>query len=331
MSTQQAELINNVRRTLIESGYDTSKGFRSKGSSFDLTARRDRLLFIKCLLNVDNFQDRQTNELKLISNMFTGHPLLIGERNKERDIAKGVIYKKSGIPILNINTFRDIIEHNLFPFIESRRGGKFVKINAKEFEKQRGEKEFSLTELADKVGVSRKTIYSYEQGKMDASLKVYQELKKFLKEGFERPIDIFSWRYIVDKEYLESAMLALDELHGEINEILMKFGFQVFWQKKALFDAITTEGQELFEIKPEIFQGMKIITGLISKNEKQKQIYQKSQQIDSISQVTQAPNLVITEEKVSIRNAGNVLMIDKNKLEKIEDKKQLYKRIVKSK
>jgi len=129
MSQQQTELVKSVQNTLVRSGYITSKGFKSRSSCFDLTARRERLLFIKCLLNVDNFKQSQKNELKLISNMFTGSPILIGGRNKHKEMEDGVVYNKNGIPTLSFSTFQDLVLNDIIPYIYARRGGFFVKIN----------------------------------------------------------------------------------------------------------------------------------------------------------------------------------------------------------
>ncbi|MHA1379846.1 MAG: transcriptional regulator [Candidatus Helarchaeota archaeon] len=327
MSSQQAELVRDIQNTLIRSGYLTSKGFKSKNSCFDLTARKDRLLFIKCLLNVDNFQDRQKNELKTFSHMFTGQPILIGERNKHREMEKGVVYTKSGIPTVHYNTFKQIILYDILPLIYSRQGGKFVKIDSVSFEKERSDQEFSLAELARKVGVSKKTIYSYEKGKMDASLKIFKKLKQFLGSQIGQHVDIFSWKYEINKEFLNVLMEKLDDLQNEINEVLMNFGFKVYWAKKALFDGITTE-EEAEKEKSEILPKDKgIITGLSSKEDKNKEVYQKIQQIVSISHVIQSPNLIITEKKVNLATLRNITIIDKEKLENIETKERLLKRL----
>ncbi|MHA1299453.1 MAG: transcriptional regulator [Candidatus Helarchaeota archaeon] len=330
MSSQQSELVRDVQNTLMRSGYLTSKGFKTKNSCFDLTARKDRLLFIKCLLNVDNFRERQKNELKVISSMFTGAPILIGERNKHREMEKGVVYNKSGIVTLHYNTFKQIVLHNILPYIYSRQGGQFVKINQVSFEKERAKHDFSLSELAHKIGVSRKTIYSYEKGKMDASLKIYRKLKQFLGSNIGQCIDIFSWKYTINKEFLNALMEKLDDFQNEINEILMDFGYRVYWAKKALFDGITTEEEDLEErsdAPSTLSNEVGIITGLGTKDEKNKEIFQKIQQIISISHVIQTPNLIITEKKVKLPKLGNVKIIDKKKLENLESKESLLKRI----
>ncbi|MFX0138159.1 MAG: transcriptional regulator [Candidatus Hodarchaeota archaeon] len=326
MSIQQTELVKNVQNTLVRSGYITSKGFKSKSSCFDLTARKERLLFIKCLLNVDNFKQSQKNELKLISNMFIGSPVLIGERNKHREMENGVVYNKSGIPTLSFSTFQDLVLNDIIPYIYARRGGFFVKINETKFETERSELDFSLSELAEKVGVSRKTIYSYEHGKMDASLKIYKKLKNFFSSQIKKPIEIYSWELEVDEEYINELKGKLDALRNDINELFMDLGLKAIWPKKALFDAITTEDEDLKDETPTGTEDIKIITGLGSKDEKTKVIYQKIQQIQSISQVIPSPNMFITEDKRNLPGVIKVPIIEKKKLEKL-GKDDLFKKI----
>ncbi|NVM01371.1 MAG: helix-turn-helix domain-containing protein [Candidatus Helarchaeota archaeon] len=326
MSIQQTELVKNVQNTLVRSGYITSKGFKSKSSCFDLTARRERLLFIKCLLNVDNFKQSQKNELILISNMFTGSPVLIGERNKHKEMENGVVYNKSGIPTLSFSTFQDLVLNDIIPYIYARRGGFFVKINESSFEHERSELEFSLSELAEKVGVSRKTIYSYEHGKMDASLKIYKKLKNFFSSQIEKPVEIYTWELEVDEDYINELKGKLDDLRNDINEIFMNLGLEAIWPKKALFDAITTEDEDSKEEVTTSSEDIKIITGLGSRDEKTKVIYQKIQQIESISQVIPSPNLFITEDKRHLPGVIKVPIIEKKKLEKL-GKEDLFKKI----
>ncbi|MFX1452048.1 MAG: helix-turn-helix domain-containing protein [Promethearchaeota archaeon] len=326
MSLQQTELVKNVQNTLVRSGYITSKGFKSRSSCFDLTARRERLLFIKCLLNVDNFKQSQKNELKLISNMFIGSPILIGERNKHKEMEDGVVYNKNGIPTLSFSTFQDLVLNDIIPYIYARRGGFFVKINESKFESERSELELSLSELAEKVGVSRKTIYSYEHGKMDTSLEIYKKLKKFFSSKINKPIEIFSWELQIDEDYINELKDKLDDLRNDINELFLNLGLTAIWPKKALFDAITTEDEESKQDVATASREIKIITGLGSKDEKTKVIYQKIQQIQSISQVIPSPNMFITEEKRSLPGDVKVPIIEKKKLEKLE-KKELFKKI----
>lgn len=326
MSLQQSELVKNVQNTLFRSGYITSKGFKSKSSCFDLAARREKLLFIKCLLNVDNFNEKQNNELKHISAIFTGSPVLIGERNKHKQMEKGVVYNKNGIPTVDFSTFQDIIINNLLPFIYAKRGGYFVKINEGQFEKERSELDFSLNELAARIGVSKKTIYSYERGKMDASLEIFNKLKQFFKSQIEKPIDLFSWQFELANDFINNFMGKLDSLRNEIDEILLDLGLRVFWAESALFDGITSEEGEN---PPEVPNEMKIITGLGSKEEKNKEIIQKIQQIQSISQVIHSLNMFITEDKINLPKASNIPIIEKKKLEDLENKKELIKKISK--
>src|SRR2546428_9503300 len=158
-------VLEEVREVLAKTGFYLSEKTNIRGLSFDAVARRDEiLLLIKVLLNVDAFSRQSAEELKMIATTLKGAPLLIGERSGAGPLEDGVIYSRSGVPILSRQTFKDFFEEGVPPFIFSAPGGLYVKLDSEALRRAREEKEVSLGALADIAGVSRRAILMYLPG-----------------------------------------------------------------------------------------------------------------------------------------------------------------------
>src|SRR3989442_8668968 len=113
---------------------------------------------VKVLLNVDSFSKQGAEELRMIATTLNGAPLLIGERSGAGSLEDGVIYARSGVPILSRQTFIDFFEEGVPPFIFSAPGGLYVKLDGEALRRARDAKQISLGALAEVAGVSRRAV-----------------------------------------------------------------------------------------------------------------------------------------------------------------------------
>ncbi|MFB6217196.1 MAG: transcriptional regulator, partial [Candidatus Aenigmatarchaeota archaeon] len=87
------QLVNSVIQFLERKGFDTCEYV---GGCFDVAARRDKLLLLKILLNIDSFQRGQARDLKLLSSLLSARPFLVGKRSRRENLEDDAIYERFG-------------------------------------------------------------------------------------------------------------------------------------------------------------------------------------------------------------------------------------------
>lgn len=160
----------------------------NSGGCFDVVARRELLFLIKVLQNIDAYTKQQAEDLKNISGLLSAKGYLVGEQTKEFVLKDGVIYERHGVPASNLCTFREVVfEGNLPEKRKFRRLG--VRIDEEKLVDRRRELNLTLEELADRVGVAKKTLYRYEHGMTLAEEDNVKKLERELGVGLRKGID----------------------------------------------------------------------------------------------------------------------------------------------
>ena len=78
---QRAQLTRRVRDMLARCGFFVSEECGLRGVSFDIICRRDNLLLVvKVLSNIDGFSKANSAEMKTLSRLLKGSPVVLGER-----------------------------------------------------------------------------------------------------------------------------------------------------------------------------------------------------------------------------------------------------------
>lgn len=237
------KLVEETRTLLSRAGFYVSRTHRLKGISFDIVARRDStLLIIKVLQNVDALTHENTEEMKLLSDVLNGAPLVIGEKSSAGAIEDGVIYNRMGVPIISYRTLEEYLKEGQPPLIFAAPGGFYTKIDGELLARTRAEREISLGELASVAGVSRKAIQMYEEG-MSAEVRVAISLEEFLQVPLIEPLDpfVYSNEERRELEYLDT----VDEFDRKVIEFLGSLGYNVFPTVKCPFDALTEREREV--------------------------------------------------------------------------------------
>ena len=98
------DLVKLIREILSNAGFYVSDLYSMRPIGFDLVARRDNsLLIIKVLTNINSLSEEVASELKLLSKLLKGHPLLIGERGGTGYLENDVVYDRFGIHSITID------------------------------------------------------------------------------------------------------------------------------------------------------------------------------------------------------------------------------------
>ncbi len=237
------KLVEEARNLLSKAGFYVSRMHRLKRISFDIVARRDStLLIIKVLQNVDALTHENTEEMKLLSDVLEGAPLVIAEKSSAGALEDGVIYSRMGVPIISYGTLEEYLKEGEAPLIFAAPGGFYTKIDGELLARARAERGISLGELASIAGVSRKAIQMYEEG-MSAEVRVAISLEEFLRIPLIEPLDPFAYSN-EERRDLEDLEI-MDEFDRKVIEFLDLLGYNVFPTIKCPFDALTEREREV--------------------------------------------------------------------------------------
>ncbi|MHA1168348.1 MAG: helix-turn-helix domain-containing protein [Candidatus Hodarchaeales archaeon] len=238
----KAAFVNDVMAAFRSANYVLSD-HSIRTAAFDFFARKEENLIItKTCTNLDSFKQKHGLELRLISEIVTASPLLVANR----DLRDDAIYSRYGIPGLNFPTLKRILHGDRLPQIISKRGGFYHRIKGEVIP----EDELLVEELAEKCGVTSKTLYYWKKGKSlptpDRLRKLARALNKDHKDLI-RDINPFDEFQSLDKRISESSeqhFRPRGSLQNEIDELLREINMKASWLHSAPFDAICTESSQ---------------------------------------------------------------------------------------
>jgi len=271
---------------------------------FDIAAKKDVLLLLKTLLNIDSFQMEQAKNLKIISNNLDAHPFLIGIQTNREKLQYGVVYERFETPTVSLKTFEDLIANSIFPRIYRDRGGLYVEIDSAILREIRKKKGFTQRELAEAVGINKKVIYEHEKKQLRMLLEIAKSLEEVLNQRIIKPIEVF-------KKY-EAHGRPKDYIERGIGKHLERLGFKTDFVKQAPLDVFAKE-------KTLVLSDIEI--------NKRKMIKHAASLKDFIN-VVKKPAVLITE-KTKDEEISGIPVIERKELEEI-DKKDLIKRAKKA-
>jgi len=178
-------LLRRVIGLLEGSGFSVSDCNGSR-SCFDVLARKgDVLILVKVLNNIEGVTRNAVHELKKASSLTGGVPLVVGERLKSSKLMDGVVYERYGVSALNLSTMGNVV-HNAMPVAHSIRGNYCARINAGMLRRLRDVMDLTQEKLAQELGVSKQSVYRYENSGrvpfdiMERMLKFFEEDESLL-------------------------------------------------------------------------------------------------------------------------------------------------------
>jgi len=254
---------------------------------FDLLVKKEDLVFsVKIFPNIDNLNQSVIHDIKSLSLILKSKPLLIGIRNRYQKLEDNTIYVREGLPFITLNTFENILNEQ-YPHILARRGGGVVFLDGTLMKILREKHLITRKELSEILGVTKRTISSYENESMRPSEKIAEKILEILENNnlFKR-INLFEWTIkdnIDEKGVLEEKELSQFESH--VQDIIKDIGLSSYWYKKGsipfklslysqtdklridgfypLFSGISEEQGKINQMS---FQCLKLFTDLFNKN-----------------------------------------------------------------
>ncbi len=208
-----------ILRVLHQAGFSISE-VDSEQYCLQLVAKKgDVKLIIKTLENIDLERREAAEELKSFATATSSSPLIIGSRVQSGMLEEGALYERYGVNVVSPETFTDATLKGKLPFVQSKRGGLYFRINGRTLRRLREAHKMSLGDLAKKIGVSRKAVYEYETGGMGATLETVARIEEIFNVGLTQGIDIFDWQCIGEPEAKAPSDPLARQLHWKLKEI----------------------------------------------------------------------------------------------------------------
>ncbi|MEM7819578.1 MAG: helix-turn-helix domain-containing protein [Candidatus Aenigmatarchaeota archaeon] len=224
-----------VKKILNENDFDY---FECTGC-LDIIAKKNYILLLKILYNVDSFQFEQANNLKILSKNLNALAFLLGIRTRKEKLKNNIIYERFEIPTITPNTLENILTHHI-PFVHRFRGGLFVKIDPEKLRKNREMANLTQAQLARMVGVTKKSIYEHESRVMSASYEIVEKIENIIG-SVSRPYDLFI-------KYENVKNLPKNIFEKKVSDNLEKMGFKTDLIHQTPFNIIADEIDNNFMI-----------------------------------------------------------------------------------
>ncbi len=329
-------ILNDVKLLLSSFDFKTSDIYDRL--CFDILARKkDILVILKILVNIDSLTSQQADELSKVAGTFLASPIIIGLKSNYETLEDDVVYERHNIPVISPQTLCNIIVSDINPEIFAKRGGYYVKIDGRLLKSLREKNHLSLKELADLSHVSRETIYKYEQGNSQTYPETAMILEEILNSQITLPFNIND---------LDNVKITLDEKILEPKE-LIELGYDIKSSTKTPFDAISERQiqeekldklkaklqdklNEVEKIQKEIDKTARMNDLLITNMEKdqsEKKLDKIAKQTEDISSVTGKDAIFILEHPSDREFIEKIPAIYRWELKEMDEIEELLKLI----
>jgi putative transcriptional regulator len=291
MTDREMGKVKTAEFVLKEGGFTVSQRCCSRPSCFDIAARKsESLIFIKVQPDIGCVSPYDSLELKIISEHVSAASLFISEKTREKSLEDDTVYSRYNVLAVTPKTFENIVLKGIHPLIQAGPGGYYVEIDGEAIKRRRQELGLSVGEVAEKIGISRRTLYGYERGMAKASVTVAYNLLCTLGIPVAKPVNIFDASKGQRKTLMARARRIITK-NRLLQRIFKKLaGYNIVAVKKAPFDFVITVPKE----------NMKIIGGVA--NSEEKTLSRRVDEILSLSKVVQAHPVLVTNGQKPLLN-----------------------------
>ncbi|MGB4578890.1 MAG: transcriptional regulator [Methanoculleus sp.] len=296
----QDRLPQMIISIMLLADFDVSERCNIRPRSFDLIVKRgDILVIIKVASHIDNVSADIAWDLNLIAQHLGATPLIVGERARDADLERGVVYIRYGLFAINPETLYDYFVEEIPPLVYASPGGLYVKIRGDLLREVRTRSRMSLGDLASELGVSRRTISKYESG-MGTTLDVAIRLEELFAAPLVEAIELVGYHspgpQTPEESAIENILIDLERMGMEIHTMR-----QAPFQALALFDRHT------------------ILTAYGTSQK----VVKRASLIGSISQITKTFAMCIATDYKKQKRIGKTLLIGEEHLHTLEDGSEL--------
>jgi putative transcriptional regulator len=147
---------------------------------FNIAAKNESLMLIKSLINVDSFSEEHALSLRSISYFLSANPLVVSIKNNRHFLNDQTVYSRFQLPVITPQTFENSLEEEKMIFFDSSKGKHTSEVDVEKIRNKRKEKGFSLRELAQLIGISKKAMYEIEKNKTKPSVETVNKIEGVL-------------------------------------------------------------------------------------------------------------------------------------------------------
>ena len=300
----RSALVGNITAMLEDAGFVVSERCAVRPKSFDVAARRgEETLLVKILSNIDAFDARTGGEMRRLGGFMGATPLVIGLRTRDQELDPGVAYFRHGVPVFSPDTALDLFVEGVPPLIYAAPGGLYVNIDSEVLADAREQRGWSLGQLAQELGVSRRTVSKYEDG-MDASVEVASELEEMFDAPLTAPVDVFEEESVRDTDEPPDAPEP-DPADERVVAVLTRVGYDVHTTDRAPFETVSDDGE-----------AEQVLTG---HSEFNRTAEKRARIMSSVGRVTRTRSVYIVE-KAPRESVGGTALIEQGEMEDVEER-----------
>ncbi len=293
----RAALIDKIADDLLKEEFEV---FITQGC-FDIAAKREKLMLIKCLTNIDGLNQGQAKSLLTISYFLSGYPFVVSMRNNRSFLANDIIYSRFELPVVTPKMFENIIEEEAHT-LKSAKGRHTFEIDTTMLQMRRYELKFTLEELSKLVGISKKALYEIENSRTDPTQYTVKKLEHVLNVKLRKIYKPQS----AEPAYMEPST----QLQKTVNKELSRIGVENTAVQHAPFE-IAGKGEFSF------------ITGLSKTSKKMKRV---AISVKKLSGIFESSAFFVSNKRKNRTVEGLPILLEED-LPEIESAKGLKKLI----
>mgnify|MGYP001576004191 CR=1 FL=1 len=278
----KAFLLNKIVDSLQKNEFEV---FVTQGC-FDIAARRESLYLLKVLMNVDGLTQGQALSLRTISYFISANPFIISTRNTREPLSDDTVYERFDVPVLTPKSFDEMLVDELV-IEHSAKGRHTLEINTFALRDRRQEMKYTLEQLAEQVGMSKKALYEIENKRVNPTKGTVKRLEALLSVTLTIPYEPTA----VQPSYLQPK----DDFQKNVSQELSRIGidnssvysapFEIVGKER--FSLITTLSENTSKIRRESAK-VKGLSGML--NSKALFVARRSREktVDGVSVVLEA-------------------------------------------
>ena len=328
MTLETAKVVNQVEKTFLERKYLTTRIVNTPTRHCcDVIATspdRSRSLVTKIVENIDSASKDLFFELMLLGYFLRATPLVIGLYNRRQELEDNTVYFRldGHIIAFNLNTFVQLIKHQIHPQRIAKRGGYMNQINGEEIKKLREEQQISRKILSETSNISIKTIAEYERHKVvNSQEKHVEKLEEVLNADLKHPVGMFDFPRKPQeiKQNRPPSHVPSPEIAQEVAEILDDLNVFQFWPSNSPFD--------VFLVVPGTENRLQVVSGIFSniQTDDLARLYKIAQIVKIRNRMGAVSAIVEDREDVKQCKKAGVIPIESKKLKEADNPQEIAK------
>jgi putative transcriptional regulator len=186
------ELTEETLDILSRAGFIVREiNYPEEGRSIDIVGGSGgRKIILKVVYNSARISRREIDDLKKLSATYKASVLIVSEKYWRNEMEDDVVYVRNDIYVVNKNLLRNYFLRNNRPLIINLRGTYLLRIDNKSFARKRIELGLSRSEVANKLNVSKETIYQYETKRSMTSIQTAIKIANLMGEDVFEEVDL---------------------------------------------------------------------------------------------------------------------------------------------